>query len=293
MRYNININMTFGFLKKTIILLASTLLLLSSSFIGANAQASNRPSPLTLEEQNIAVNLTQPFTVYFQYGSNVSNINISNAIASATIVNSIDTSVKPSFEFVADDTYKNYDIFEGDPSRSATEQAPRSAFPCNTFDGPKYEIPSSFFTSSEMKNYGLQTAKTTPQQTAILTKGSSGCIALQVKVSSNAKIGDKAFIQFDSDAGLSPDFEASLRPNLLIQPLAIVAGQSASSVSSSSVSKISVASVIPSSSSSSSSVVAVAPRTGGNSTGVFFVSSFIVLISSVLYITKKKTPSES
>lgn len=265
-------------------------LFIVSGLSSLSVEAQNRPSPLSKDEISVAVNISGTFTVAFEYGSPNSTKNISQAIATATIINSVDASIDPSLEFVATETYKNYDTFDGDPSRAATDPSPRSAFPCSNFDGPKYEIPSSYFTARKMNNYGLQTAKTTAQNTAILTKGSSGCIVLQLKPTANAKVGDKAKIQFDWDSSSSPEFEASERPNLIIQPVTLIAGTASSSSRTSS----SVRSVAPVSSSSSAPVVATpVARSGGISDGFILVGIFGTVFGITFILTKKREPKES
>jgi hypothetical protein len=60
-----------------------------------------------------------------------------------------------------------------------------------------------------MNNYGLQSAKTLTQNTAILTRKSTGCIGVYVRISQNAKIGDKATINFNWNVGGNPDLNGA------------------------------------------------------------------------------------
>lgn len=270
------------------ILLTSLMCLTNTSVV-----AQSRPSPLTRDIVNINAGRSKPFTVYFEYGSVSNEAPISNIVATATIINSKDSSAVPAFEFVSDPNFPSYDIFNGDPSRQASEPAPASPNGCQSFNAPKYTIPTTYFAKDKMERYGLQTAKNSPSNSAILAPKSTGCIALQVKLTTNAKVNDSAAIQFDWDSGPSPDFRGDQKPALVIQPLNIIDPLPVVSSSSSSSQAAIIVQPKPISSSSSSAAVIVATRTGGNPlTPIYLGTGFAGIISVAYLATRKRAPEE-
>jgi hypothetical protein len=275
---------------KTLITLAilSTICLFS-----LNTNAQTRPTPITKDVTQIPIDTTKPFDVYFEYGSLSLGKDISNIAATAKIVNTIDPSKSPAFEFLMDDSSdetSHYDIFDGDPGREDNAPAPREAFPCSAPDLPRYKLPSSLFTKDSMSNYGLQTNKTNIASVATLTKGSTGCILFKVKLSPNAKVGDQASIQFDWDTLASTDFESNQRPQVIFQPLAVAPSASVA-VSSQAVSQR------PSQAVQSRVVSSATPapitRTGGVGDNIALILGVGLLILIVFLITRKSMPKES
>jgi hypothetical protein len=234
----------------------------------------------------VPANRTASFTVAFRYGSDLSTQDLTNAVATATIINSKDSSATPPVQFELTGTK---DAFNGDPAQTSSTP-PAGPSDCNNFATPtnSYEVPSALMEATKLNRYGLQTAKNTAQASGTLPRGHSGCILLQVKVAPNAAVGDAATIQFNWDAGPSPQFLASERPDIQIRPIEIVAAQQAAASSVSSVSSSSSSSSSRQSSSSSSSIVAKeTARTGAFEVFALLGIISLVIAGFVMYKSKK------
>jgi hypothetical protein len=163
-------------------------------------------------------------TLRFNYGNVGSNINLTNSVAVVTVTNDNNPNDNPAFSILSEG---NFDIFNGDPSRPDDAPAPVAPGDCKSFDGPRYAIPSGFFTSTRMRPYGLQTAKTTAASTGILTQKSTGCIQISFRMNDNAKVGDRATFSFNWDAGPSPDLSDAQRPPITSYTLEVTEAPSA------------------------------------------------------------------
>jgi hypothetical protein len=273
---------TKNILKTLISFFTFAVILLSSSF-SAYAQPSRLADPVT---STVPIDRTSPVPIYFKYGSVDSDINIQNAVATAVISNVDQPSETPAFEFVREG---NQDIFNGDPSRPDTDPAPDAPGNCAAFNAPRYNIPSSFFSNNNMSGYGLQTAKNLAQPTAILTQKSTGCILLLVRLTSNAKVGDKVSIQFDWDAGPSPDLRPDQRPRIANVILEVVPGTQPAQSSTPPASQPAQSSTPPAISSSvrSAQVTSTTARSGGWEL-VAYLSVFALAVSAFIFIKNKK-----
>lgn len=184
------------------------------------------------------------------------DIDIQGAAATFQVQASGGASATPGIQIVPTG---NQDVFDGDPSSDTVQPVLPAGGNggCTDFVGArpasqKYTIPANFFTTTQMTNYGLQTAKNTASTTGTLKQKRGGCILLRLQIASTAQVGDKVNVIFDWDAGPSTSLEETQRSPIQVFPIEIIAGSASSApvVSSSSA----VISSSPSSSSKSSSV---------------------------------------
>jgi len=229
--------------------------------VSVNANITTRPTPIELTKTSVP-STQAPFLFYFPYGSSTSDTDLTNQAAKVTITNVTNPGQAPAFEIVPGG---NFDIFNGDPNRLATEAVPLGPINgCSTFTGTRYPMPASFFTTTGMNNYGLQTVKNVATSTGTFKQKSTGCMAFQLSGGANVKVGDQARITFDWDAAQSLNLQEAQRPanqtgllEITTASVIVSSSSSSSSPSSSSSSNSSSSSSSLSSSSFSSSSMAM------------------------------------
>ena len=212
---------------------------------------------------------TKPLIIYARYGSDNINMNLTNVAATAVITNPNAASIKPVFNF---DINEASDVFYGDPSNTTvTPESPRDCetFVANSQEAIRYKIPSSFFSDTEMRSYGLQTAKNGAQEKITLAKNHTGCLVFKIKLSPDAKAGDRGQLLIDTNAANSPELSSDQKPEPINIALRVVASDNNTSnnnepiiITSSTTSLASsttTAPAKPSSSTSSSIVTSTAP----------------------------------
>ena len=147
---------------------------------------------------------TVPINVAFKYGDQQNSVKISKVAVTAVLSNLQDTATAQAFELTSAS-----DIFAGDPS--AENDKPAAPSSCYNFpEGTSYGISQTLVSSTKLSNYGPQSAKLVDggAQISALSANRTGCINLVIKVSPNAKVGDKTLIMFNQDALSSPDYSS-------------------------------------------------------------------------------------
>lgn len=237
----------------------------SDSTVDTNCVTGTQPYCI----DKVPKNATKIYSLYFRYGNstNTSSVDLYKAIAKISIDN-------PSMEFVSSDIYDIYN------TSTTTSTPPASIDQCNSSTVPKYKINPSLISTNQIL-YGLQSANNTTAGSGAatvekLTAKNTGCVQVNLKVSTQAVENAVVTITFDEDYGQSgagavqlnltdPYYVDASRPGL--QKVSFTIGANSAAISSSSVSSSSVKSSSSSSSSSSvpvaSAVVTTPPRSGG------------------------------
>jgi uncharacterized repeat protein (TIGR01451 family) len=185
----------------TSLILAISILTIGSLSIGGTAQTQDfrGEDDLTIADTLVELDRTEPITLFFNYGSRFTDIDISNAVATLSIDN-------PSLEF---DTTAFEDFYYGDPTRSDGLNSPEDAQCDQTYNGIRYNITDTLASSNSLV-YGLQTARDnvnpSGQATGTLRERHTGCIKVDLYVSDNAQPGETVRVIFDEDSQESPDY---------------------------------------------------------------------------------------
>ena len=213
MPYTTNMNF-FKFTILSLLTIALSIISLSSTSVKILAAKS---------EYTIKAGDNKPLVIYARYGSDNINMNLTNVAATAVITNPNTASTKPVFNF---DVNETSDVFYGDPSNTTiTPESPRDCetFVANSQEALKYKIPSSFFSDTEMRSYGLQTAKNGAQEKSTLAKNHTGCLVFKIKLNIDAKVGDRGQLVIDTNAGNSPELSSDQKPEPISIALRVVA----------------------------------------------------------------------
>jgi hypothetical protein len=213
---------------KSIQFLTITSLLLGSLSLTSFARQPDVVTDKT--DTPIPIDRSESISIYFPYGSVVSDLDIEDAVASVGL-NGDD------LEFV---TAGFADWYYGNPNRPDSDANIPEQPACNSsYSGPKYQISPSLATSSSLK-YGLQSARNTaspsgtsgpgvlelPDRTVNgLREKHTGCIKVEFRVSSTATVGSTTEVIFDQDAEESPTYQEDRRPARQIVRFQIAAAE--------------------------------------------------------------------
>jgi hypothetical protein len=159
-----------------------------------------------LTSSPIPADRTDPFYIYFTYGSINSDTDILNAQASINLTGSGFAFVPTGFS----------DLYYGSPTRSDADNPPDQATCNSTYTGPVYPISSTLATTTSF-TYGFQSANQTSTQSGqsgatTLRAKNTGCIKVKMIVSPGASAGQQATITYDPDAATSPSYQEVNRP---------------------------------------------------------------------------------
>jgi len=158
----------------------------------------------------LPITRTDVIPIYFQYGSQLNDTDITVAIAKITVST-------PSLQFVPTGLR---DLYYGDPNRPDTDpNIPQSPVCSKDYTGPSYLIRPSLV-SNNVVTYGLQSARDTTAASGgavvdRLRAKATGCVKVELKIAPGAVAGPVSLV-FDEDGGNngagSTSYQADLRP---------------------------------------------------------------------------------
>jgi hypothetical protein len=187
------------------------------SLTGVNTLANRVPDQVADRTSTpIPIDRAEPVLIAFAYGNIATDVDIENALAEIKINGTDLEFVTTAFE----------DWYFGNPNRADSDANIPQQPSCNSsYSGPKYKISPSLATANSIK-YGFQSARDKdkpsgsnepgvldiPDRSSTirgLREKHTGCIKVEFKVSSTAKVGSTTEIIFEPDALKSPTYSTN------------------------------------------------------------------------------------